>query len=127
MVRELGGPGDLIERPRDHLAAAPVVRAVVPARPGVVAAMEVRALGLAVMELGGGRRRAEDPVDHAVGLGGVAAIGEPVDNDRPLALVHARDEASAQRAADTVRAATTVADQAGPPGPVLGERISGPA
>lgn len=127
MVRGLGGPADLVERPAAHLPAAPVVTAVAPAEPGIVTAMEVRALGLVVMDLGGGRRRAQDPVDHAVGLSDVAALGEAVDRERPLARVHARDEAAAGRAAAALRAAITVGDCGMAPAPVIDERVAGPA
>ena len=127
MVRGLGGPADLVERPDAHLPAAPIIVAVPPAEPGIVAAVDVRALGLVVMDLGGGRRRAQDPVDHAVGLSEVAAIGETVDGERPLALVHAPDEAAAERAATALRAAVTTGRLGTAPSPAVDERVAGPA
>jgi thymidine phosphorylase len=106
MAAELGGPSDLVEAPERHLRAAPVVRAVEPAESGTVAAVDVRGVGIAVVGLGGGRARETDPVDHSVGFTEVAALGERVGpGERPLALVHARDEASAEQAADALRAA----------------------
>ena len=78
MVAALGGPSDLIENPDVHLRAAPVVRAVEPAHTGTVVRVDVRAVGLAVVDLGGGRARETDPVDHSVGFTEVAALGEPV-------------------------------------------------
>ncbi|MBV9417675.1 MAG: thymidine phosphorylase, partial [Solirubrobacterales bacterium] len=114
MVVELGGPADLIDVPSRHLPAAAVVRSVDPAWPGVVNAVDVRAVGIAVVNLGGGRAREDDRVDHSVGLTEVAALGERVDpGGRPLALVHARDEVSAARAAHAVRAAFEVGEFAG--------------
>jgi thymidine phosphorylase len=111
MVSELGGPSDLLEAPDRHLEAAPVTVQVVPPEAGTVAAVDVRAVGLAVVALGGGRTRETDPVDHSVGLTEVAAPGEQVaPGDRPLALVHAASEESAARAADTVRGAYTLGD-----------------
>jgi thymidine phosphorylase len=101
MVRALGGPGDLLERPDDHLPAAPVVQPVAGGA-GTVSAIDVRAVGLAVVELGGGRLREDQPVDHAVGLSDVAGLGEPADT---LAVIHARDEAAAERAAARLREA----------------------
>ena len=72
-------------------------------------AIAVRDLGIAVLELGGGRRREDDPIDHAVGLVDVAGLGEEVGpGGRPLAVVHARDAAAAERAAAQVRAAFAV-------------------
>ncbi|MGZ6696174.1 MAG: thymidine phosphorylase [Solirubrobacteraceae bacterium] len=101
MVVTLGGPADLVEDPDRHLPAAPVVHAVA-GGDGVVRSIDVRAVGLAVVELGGGRVREDQPVDHAVGLTEVAGVGEPADT---LAVVHARDEAAAERAAARLRGA----------------------
>ncbi|WP_431860614.1 thymidine phosphorylase [Azospirillum sp.] len=123
MVRALGGPADLLEAPDRHLATAPVVRAVPPPRRGVVAAIDTRALGVAVVALGGGRTRVTDPVDPAVGLDGVAGLGDAVDADRPLAVVHARTGSDADRAAAAVQAAFTVADTAPERGPLVAMRV----
>jgi thymidine phosphorylase len=112
MVAELGGPADLLEHPDDHLRRAPVVLAAEPERTGVVTAVDVRAVGLAVVGLGGGRRREDEGIDHAVGLSGVAAPGERVGPaERPLALVHAHDEPAAHRAVAELRAALAVGDE----------------
>ena len=89
----------------------PVVRPIEPVTPGVVSAIDVRAVGIAIVNLGGGRAREDDVVDHSVGLTEVAALGERVEpGGRPLALVHARDTDSARRAADAVRAAFVLGD-----------------
>jgi thymidine phosphorylase len=78
-----------------HLRAAPVARAVEPGEPGTVTAVDVRAVGMAVVGLGGGRARETDPVDHSVGFTEVAALGELVGpGERPLAIVNAREEAA---------------------------------
>lgn len=108
MVAALGGPADLLERPEAHLPAAPVVRPVHPEAPGTVTAHATRDVGVAVMALGGGRRVESDPIDHAVGLSAIAPVGAEVGPDRPLAVVHARDEAAWEQAAAAVRAALTV-------------------
>jgi thymidine phosphorylase len=121
MVRELGGPADILEAPERHLPEAAVTLAAEPPEAGVVGSVDVRAVGLAVVALGGGRTREDDPVDHAVGLTEVAAPGESVEpGGRPLALVHAQDEDAARRAAGALRAAYTLGDSApDPPPPVL--------
>jgi thymidine phosphorylase len=109
MVAELGGPGDLVGACDRYLEAAPIVRPVEPLEVGVVGAIDVRALGIAVINLGGGRARDTDEVDHSVGLTEVAALGERVGpGERPLALVHAADEDGVARATDAVRAAYTL-------------------
>ncbi|MGO4125498.1 thymidine phosphorylase [Inquilinus sp. YAF38] len=123
MVRDLGGPADILEK--DHLPAAPVVQPIAAGRDGVVAAVDARAIGVAIVALGGGRIRPEDGVDHAVGLTDIAAIGEAVGaKGRPLALLHARDEASAAAAEAAIRAAMTVADTAPAQPALVAERIA---
>jgi thymidine phosphorylase len=116
MVAELGGPSDLLDDPDRHLARAEVTLAVEPEEAGVVASIDVRAVGLAVVTLGGGRLRETDPVDHSVGLTEVAAPGERVGpGERPLAVVHAAGDDAAGRAAEALRSAYTLGDA--PPDP----------
>ena len=94
-----------------HLPVAPVTVVAEPSEAGVVAGVDVRAVGLAVVALGGGRLRESDPVDHSVGLADVAAPGEPVGpGGRPLARVHAASEESAQRAVEALRGAYRIGD-----------------
>jgi thymidine phosphorylase len=124
MVAALGGPADLLEKPEKHLAAAPVVRPCAPERAGAVAAVDTRAIGVALIELGGGRRTAQDRIDHRVGVSEFRAIGDPVGPDLPICLIHAADEAGWGRAAAAIRAAVTVGEGAAVnPSPVL-ERIA---
>ena len=102
MAAALGGPRDLVEHPDRYLPLAPLRRAVRASRDGVVHAIDVRALGMTVVGLGGGRRRADDAIDPAVGLSAFAPIGAVVKAGDAIALVDARDESQAARAADAV-------------------------
>jgi thymidine phosphorylase len=122
MVAALGGPSDIMDNYDAHLDAAPVVREVFPAQDGVVTAHDTRALGIAVMNLGGGRKVESDVIDMAVGLDAVAGPGTDVARGgRPLAVVHARDEAGADAAEAAVRAAISVGDTPPPPSPIVAE------
>jgi thymidine phosphorylase len=123
MVRALGGPGDLLEVPDRYLDAAPVTVAAFPARDGVIQAIDTRAVGLAVVALGGGRRRVEDRVDHRVGLSEVRGISDPVSSTSPLALVHAADMDAAERAAGVLSEAFQIGETAPTPNPVILQRI----
>ena len=123
MVHGLGGPADLLERHAAHLPRAAIVRAVHPTEAGRVHAVDARALGLAVVELGGGRRHAGHDVDHAVGLSQVRGIGEEVGAEVPLALVHGRDEAAVAAAAKRLRDAYMVEAGDSQPPPVIHQRI----
>lgn len=125
MVAVQGGPPDLLERPDRHLAPAAVILPVFARQAGVVTGQDVRALGLAVVALGGGRRRPQDVIDPRVGLERVAGIGADVGPDQPLCFVHAADQAAAEAAAESIRAAYVIGEVAGPAvDPVL-ETIGG--
>ncbi len=125
MVAALGGPGDLVERTDRHLPEAPVRLAVAPARAGVITRVDARALGLVVVGLGGGRQRAEDAIDPAVGLADVRGPGDAVDPDRPIAVVHARSTADAEAAAAALRGAVMVGHEPPPVGSPVSRRIGG--
>ncbi|WP_338668896.1 thymidine phosphorylase [Pseudodesulfovibrio methanolicus] len=124
MVAGLGGPVDFLERSGEYLDVAPVKRPVYPDRPGFLTAMDSRAVGMALVAMGGGRTRADQAIDHGVGMTGFARIGDMLGPDNPLCTVHGRDEAQADMAADRIRAAVTVGDAPPPPRPVVRERIT---
>ncbi len=123
MVAALGGPAALLEQPDRHLAPAPVARAVHPRSAGIVQAIATRDVGLAVVALGGGRRRPQDAIDHAVGFSDLAATGERVDSERPLGIVHARTEAQAEAAARALHGAYSVSEQEVADMPLILDRI----
>ncbi|KVF74602.1 thymidine phosphorylase [Burkholderia sp. FL-7-2-10-S1-D7] len=122
MVATLGGPVDLIEAPAHHLARADVIVPVPSPASGVVKRVDCRALGLAVVALGGGRTRAEDAIDYRVGLTALAEIGQRVEAGQPLGYVHARDDAAAARAVDEVRQSYVLGDT-GEANPTIYEQI----
>jgi len=124
MVAGLGGPPDLIERPDHYLPLPEVSLRVTPARSGFVTAVDARSVGLAIVTLGGGRTRADQAVDHTVGITDVVPVSGEVDQDRPVCTVHARTADAARIAAEQIRAAITVADTAPVEQPIVVERIT---
>lgn len=125
MVAALGGPADVLVAAR--LPVAPV-RLDVPAPvAGSVDAVDVRALGLAVLRLGGGRARPGDAIDPRVGLTNVAAPGRRLQAGEPMATVHAADQAGAEQAAqDVLRALRLSADASAgeaAPGAIVLDRV----
>jgi pyrimidine-nucleoside phosphorylase len=104
-IRAQGGDPDL-----SLLPTAPVVRHAVAPRAGVVSRLGALAVAIAALELGAGRRTKEDAVDHAVGVVCRAKRGDAVAAGDVLAEIHARDEASAERAEAAVLAAYEIGD-----------------
>ena len=123
MVSAQGGPADFISRYDNYLPAATLSKPVPAPRAGYIAAMDTRALGMAVVALGGGRRRASDTIDYSVGLADMVQLGEAVEAGQPLAVIHAASEAGWMQAAEAVRAAVTIAPQPPKVLPVVYRRI----
>lgn len=125
MVSGLGGPTDLMEDPERYLPKVDFVREVAAPCGGFLVGAKTRDLGLAVVELGGGRRRAEDGIDYAVGLSDFAPLGQRLAAGDPLCCIHARSEAEANRAEVQVLAAYQIADEAPPTTPAVVEYVRG--
>jgi thymidine phosphorylase len=111
MVTALGGPADLMDKPDAHLAKAPIVVPVPALEAGYAWSTDCRGLGLAVVALGGGRVRPQDPIDFAVGLTGLVELGDRIEAGQPLALVHARTQEAAEQAVRQVQAAYRIAQE----------------
>ena len=123
MVHALGGPADFCERPDAYLQRAPVRLRVEAPRSGYLAACQTRAIGLAVVELGGGRKRAADPIDHSVGINALLPLGTPVEQGEPIATVFAKTMEEAERIARDIAGFYTIAEEAPRPSPVILKRI----
>ncbi|KRK70926.1 thymidine phosphorylase [Lacticaseibacillus nasuensis] len=85
---------------------------------GVVTAIDTRALGVAVMQLGGGRAKQGDALDHAVGLVMHKKLGTPVAVGDTLATLHANQPDPAAQVAQ-VAAAFTIGATAPTPQPLI--------
>jgi len=123
MVAALGGPKDFVERHEHYLAKAPVVRPVY--ADGVVTGVATRAIGNAIIELGGGRRSVGEQLDLSVGFDEIASIGTRLGPDRPLAVVHAATEEAAIAAEHNLLAAVTLGDEVPRESPVVMEIFGG--
>jgi thymidine phosphorylase len=125
MVSALGGPGDLMERPESYMPPAPVVQDVVLGDQGYVTVIDARAIGLAVIELGGGRRRASDDIDHAVGFTDLALKGANLKAGDIIGQVHAASPESAEAGAEALRAAFQVGADAPHDDPIHFDLLTG--
>jgi pyrimidine-nucleoside phosphorylase len=108
-IRAQGGDPDVSVLPR-----APVVTEVRAPQAGIVTRLAARPIGIASLELGGGRRMKEDAIDHAVGVVCSAKRGQTVEAGQVLADVHARDEESAARAVEAVAEAYEIGTEQPP-------------
>jgi thymidine phosphorylase len=127
MVCGQGGPAHLLDDADHLLPSARVVAPVFSQSGGYVSRIDTRAIGLAVVQLGGGRQRAGDSIDHAVGFSGLAPVGQAVGPDAPFAVIHAENQGAWERAADAVRSAMTVGRERPAIDPVVHTRVTGDA
>lgn len=93
-------------------------------RAGYVQAIDSRAVGLAVVDLGGGRRKKGDAIDHSVGVVLHAKTGDYVESGAALCVIHATSETAAETAADALCDAFTLSDRPVARLPVVYERIT---
>jgi thymidine phosphorylase len=123
MVAAQGGPVQFVENWARFLPEAPVIREVTAPADGYVSAINGHALGLAVVELGGGRQVESDVVDPAVGLSEVAVLGAKVQKGQPLARIHAAREGAADVAAEAVLGAIALGETPPDLPPLVHERV----
>ena len=123
MVLALGGPADFVERHDVYLPQAPLVRPILSERSGYVAAMDTRAIGMAIVAMGGGRQRAGDAIDYRVGFSQFCRIGQQIEAGQPLAWVHARSESDYLAAVVALQQAIRLDETAPEPQPEVYRRI----
>jgi len=123
MVAALGGPLGFSENSQTHLPRAPVVREVLSPMAGFVSSIDTRALGLAVVQLGGGRTRPEDDIDLSVGLDQIARLGSKVEVGDPFCRVHALSESAADHVCDMIGQAIIVDEEPVALSPSVIERV----
>ena len=110
MVSELGGLNDILKNSDSHFKSASVVKPIPASQSGYVSEIDTRAVGLAVVELGGGRKKASDSIDHSVGFTHVLGLGEKVEAGQALGYVHAQNEDQANLSIQLVNDAYSISD-----------------
>lgn len=123
MVAAMGGPVQFVDNWQRFLPEATVIREVPAPESGYVTAINGEALGLAVVELGGGRQVESDVVNPSVGFSEVVRLGDQVSKGQPMLRIHAAREDAALRAAQTVVRAIEIGTKAPNVPPLVHERI----
>jgi pyrimidine-nucleoside phosphorylase len=91
---------------------------------GYIAAIDTERLGHVIIELGGGRKKLGDVLDHSVGLEMLVRLGDEVDVGEPLLRIFAQPEAAAKVRPELL-SAITITDNRVDPRPLIVERIVG--
>ena len=104
-ITSQGGDRSQLENP-DTLPTAPIIQVVGAPRTGTIAGLDAAEVGKTGVELGGGRQKKGEPIDHRVGIICQAKIGAYLESGEPLFTIHANSreslEAAQKRLLDTV-------------------------
>lgn len=123
LVKAQGGDASFVENP-DRLPAAPLIEEVRAPRSGNLAQIDAREVGETSVELGAGRARKEDPIDHAVGIVLHHKVGERVEQGEPLFTIHTNDQARLEAARARLLKSITWSDDPCDPLPLFYDVIS---
>jgi pyrimidine-nucleoside phosphorylase len=122
-IEEQGGDPRVIDD-YSRFPTAPRTMAVVAPRSGFVGEMVAGAVGVASMVLGGGRERAEDAIDHAVGIICRVKPGEAVHGGQTVYEVHYRSTTRMLDALPLLEESFTITDAPGVGQPLVLEEVS---
>jgi pyrimidine-nucleoside phosphorylase len=122
LVLAQGGDPGVVDDPL-RLPQATIKKPFSSPRAGFVSAVDAMGIALAALHLGAGRAKAEDAIDHAVGLDGIVKVGESVKAGDPLCTIHANSERGAREAEEILTMAIVVGDTPQPAASLVGEII----
>lgn len=108
MVHGLGGPGNILSHAERHLPEAKIKKPVAAPETGRVTAVDTRQIGMAILDLGGGRTLPGARIDPAVGLSNIADPGRKIGKGDALLYIHANDEEKADYFAKDLQKAFTI-------------------
>ncbi len=111
MVKALGGAGDFCDKPWQYMPKSAITRPVFAETDGYVSSMDTRGIGLSIIELKGGRVTPEQKLDYATGYSDFCQIGDYVDNQTPLAVIHAQSEEQYEHAAQQLKSLIKISDK----------------
>ena len=110
MLTAMGVSPAFMNNPAPFLQTAAVIRPIYPDAAGTVKGMNLRWIGLSVIEMGAGRLFQEQKIDYSAGYTNMCKVGMYVSPQIPLAFVHAHDEATADAAAEHLKGAIQIAE-----------------
>jgi pyrimidine-nucleoside phosphorylase len=124
VVAAQGGNPAVVDQP-EILPQAAAVSVYSAPREGYVVRVEPRAIGRAIVAMGGGRRTMEDRIDPAVGFVIAVKPGDRVERGQPIASIYAGSEEQLAVGAEALGRAILLADE--PPSdtlPLISHRVT---
>jgi thymidine phosphorylase len=124
MITAMGGPNDLLTNSKNILPKANLVTVITAPASGFIGTMNTRAIGMALVQMGGGRVDHNQPLDYSVGFSDIKPKGTKVSEGDIIAMVHAKDETQAKVATDQYLAAIEISTTEVSIEPVIHQFIS---
>ncbi len=124
MVSSLGGSSDFCDKYDSYLPQAAIIKPVFAKTTGYVSSMHTRDIGLSLIKLKGGRTRSDQTLDFATGFSHFCQIGDKIEQDTPLAYIHAQTQAEWKQAAEDIQQAIQIEASKPHHTPEIIERIS---
>ena len=122
LIEAQGGDPRVVDEPA-RLPQPKLIREVRAERSGVLTALDAEQVGLAAVELGAGRARKEDVVDHAAGLLILKRVGDEVRTGDVLAELHAASESRLDAGEIRLRQAAVLGEQPPDRKPLVLDRV----
>ncbi len=123
LVAAQGGDVRFVDEP-DRLPRAPLVEPIPAPTDGYLQKVDAAQVGMAVVDLGGGREKKGDPIDHSVGVIVHYKVGDRVQKGTPLCTIHASDRVRLERARVRLLEAHTIGPEPVPPLPLFYKKIA---
>lgn len=123
LIAAQGGDVRFVDEP-DRLPRAPIVEPIPAPTDGYLQKVDAAQVGMAVVDLGGGREKKGDPIDHSVGVIVHYKVGDRVQKGTPLCTIHASDRVRLERAKVRLLQAHTIGPEPVPPLPLFYKKIA---
>ncbi|MBC7226471.1 MAG: thymidine phosphorylase [Thermoflexales bacterium] len=122
LVAAQGGDVRFVDEP-DRLPCAPITEPIPAPTDGYLQKVDAAQIGMAVVDLGGGREKKGDPIDHSVGVIVHYKVGDRVQKGTPLCTIYASDRVRLEQARDRLLKAHTIGPEPVPPLPLFYKKI----
>ena len=123
MVGLLGGPSDILSSYKKKLPSSACCDDIVSEHNGYIKSINTRALGIIMIELGGGRKQITDKIDYSVGFKDVSDVGKKVDKKTPLLKIVAKNKEDINRMCKRIRECFTISNNPIEPNKTIYKRI----
>jgi len=123
MIEAQGGDKSVIDNPWKVMDLAQNVYEYKADVDGYIAEVDAYKIGMAVVDLGGGRAKKTDPIDHSVGIKVIKKIGDQVGKGDVLMLIYYNDSNKLEAALNRLKNAYSVKEELIERPPVIYEHI----